>query len=345
MKLNDIANFLADEGLDVTLVGKGDYEIGQVSSLTHAQSDQITFFNDPKRQQELIHTQAGAVILKSEFQSLTATNCLVVSNPYYAFAKVSSLLNGFQFKPGIDASASVDASAKLGQGVHIGAHAVIGADVEIGDYTYIGPGSVLMDKVKIGEQGIVMPNVTIMTDCIIGNQVFLDGGCVIGGQGFGFANDQGEWQRIPQLGRVVIGDRVFIGVNANIHRGAIEDTVIEDNCIIDSLVHIAHNVKVGYGSAIASQVGFAGSTTVGKYCAFGGQVGVNGHIELADGAQFGAKAGVTHSIKTSGSYSGFPAIPTGEWQKNMVRSKNLQNMAQKIKSLEKAVQELKTKLE
>lgn len=345
MKLNDIVNFLANEGLEVTLVGDGEHEICQVSSLTHAQTDHISFFNDPKRQQELAETQAGAVIIKDTFQSLTETNCIVVSNPYFAFAKVSHLLNGFHFEPGVDATASVHETAKLGQGVYIGAHAVLGKNVEIGDHTYIGPGSILMDNVKIGQKGIVMPNVTIMTDCLVGDQVFLDGGCVIGGQGFGFANDQGEWQRIPQLGRVVIGNRVFIGVNANIHRGAIEDTVIEDNCIIDSLVHIAHNVKVGYGTAIASQVGFAGSTTVGKYCAFGGQVGVNGHIELADGAQFGAKAGVTHSIKAAGSYSGFPAIPTAEWQKNMVRSKHLHDMAQKIKTLEKAVKELKSKLE
>jgi len=345
LNLNELADFLTEQGLEVTLIGNGSQEICQVSSLAHAQADQITFFNDPKRHQELNTTQAGAVILKPEFQALTTANCLLVSNPYYAFAKVSDLLNGFQFTPGIDASASVDKSAKLGNGVYIGAQSVIGASVEIKDHTYIGPGSVVMDRVTIGRQGVIMPNVTIMSDSVIGDQVYLDGGCVIGGQGFGFANDKGEWQKIPQLGRVVIGNRVLVGVNANIHRGAIEDTIIEDNCIIDSLVHIAHNVKVGYGTAIASQVGFAGSTTVGKYCIFGGQVGVNGHIELADGAQFGAKAGVTHSIKSAGNYSGFPAIPTTEWQKNMVRSKHLHEMAQKIRILEKAVQELKTKLE
>lgn len=345
MKLSEIATFLIDQGIEATLVGDGSRQIDQVSSLTNAQANQVTFFTDPKRQAELTSTQAGVVILKSEYQTLTRTNCLVVSNPYFAFAKVSTLLNGFQFEPGIDVTASIDESAQLGEGVCIGAQAVIGPKVVIGKDTYIGPGSVIMDRVMIGQQGIVMPNVTVMADCVIGDQVYLDGGCVIGGQGFGFANNKGEWQKIPQVGRVVIGHRVFIGVNANIHRGAIEDTIIEDNCIIDSLVHIAHNVKVGYGSAIASQVGFAGSTTVGKYCAFGGQVGVNGHIEIADRAQFGAKAGVTHSIKSAGSYSGFPAIPTVEWQKNMVRSKHLHDMAQKIKTLEKAVQELKTKLE
>lgn len=345
MKLNEIATFLIEQGIDVTLVGDGETVIRQVSSLVNADSDQITFFTDPKRQSELNATQAGAVILKAEFQALTPTNCLLVSNPYFAFAKVSSRLNGFQFSPGIHASATVDESSQLGEGVYIGPQAVIGADVVIGDHTYIGPGVVVMDQVTIGEQTIVMPNVTILADCVIGNQVYLDSGCVIGGQGFGFANEKGEWQKIPQLGKVVVGNRVFIGVNANIHRGAIEDTLIEDNCIIDSLVHIAHNVQVGYGSAIASQVGFAGSTKVGKYCVFAGQVGVNGHIELADGAQFGAKAGVTHSIKTAGNYSGFPAIPTSEWQKNMVRSKHLHEMAQKIRMLERAVQELKTKLE
>ena len=345
MKLNDIVNYLIEESIEVELKGDGSIHIDQVSGLVEAQQNHISFFSDPKRSHELEKTSAGAVLINQKFEALTSRTCLLVENPYFAFARVSQLLNPEPTAAGIHASAVVDESAKVSKTAWIGANAVIGKEVTIGDDCYIGPGSVVLDHSIIGKKTRLVANVTVMDNCIIGDEAYLDPGCVIGGQGFGFANEQGEWHKIPQIGRVVIGDRVFIGVNANIHRGAINDTVIESNCIIDSLVHIAHNVSIGYGSAIASQVGFAGSTTVGKYCVFAGQAGINGHISIADKSYFAAKSGVTHTIKESGSYSGFPAIPTPEWQKNMVRSKGLNKMAQKIKHLEKELQELKSKLE
>lgn len=345
MKLKNIVNYLAEEGIDVDLKGDDSINIDQVSGLVEAQENHISFFSDPKRSHELEKTSAGAVLISPKFASPVNTACLQVENPYFAFAKVSQLLNPEPCLKGVHASAVVDKSAKISKTAWIGENVVIGKDVSIGEHCYIGPGSVVLDHSVIGRKTRLIANVTVMNNCVIGDEVHLDPGCVIGGQGFGFANDQGEWHKIPQIGRVVIGDRVFVGVNANIHRGAINDTVIESNCIIDSLVHIAHNVSVGYGSAIASQVGFAGSTTVGKYCVFAGQVGINGHISIADNSHFAAKSGVTHAIKEPGSYSGFPAIPTPEWQKNMVRAKNLNKMAQKIKHLEKELQELKSNLE
>lgn len=345
MKLKNIVNYLIEEGIDVELKGEESIHIDQVSGLVEAQSNHISFFSDPKRSHELEKTSAGAVLIHPKFESSVNTACLLVKNPYFAFAKVSQLLNPEPFSTGIHASAVVDESAKISKTAWIGENVVIGKDVSIGEYCYIGSGSVVLDCSIIGKKTRLTANVTVMHNCVIGDEVYLDPGCVIGGQGFGFANEQGEWHKIPQIGRVVIGDRVFVGANANIHRGAINDTVIESNCIIDSLVHIAHNVSLGYGTAIASQVGFAGSTTVGKHCIFAGQAGVNGHISIADNAYFSAKSGVTHTIKQSGSYSGFPAIPTPEWQKNIVRAKGLNKMAQKIKLLEKELQELKSNLE
>ncbi|RUM91799.1 MAG: UDP-3-O-(3-hydroxymyristoyl)glucosamine N-acyltransferase [Thiomicrospira sp.] len=345
MKLKNIVNYLKEAGIDVELKGDDSINVDQVSGLVEAQPNHISFLSDSKRLHELEATSAGVVLINPKFESLTTATRLLVDNPYFAFAKVSQLLNPESFLAGIHASAVVDDSAKVAESAWIGENVVIGKRVTIEDHCFIGPGSVVLDGSVIGQKTRLVANVTVMHDCIIGKEVYLDPGCVIGGQGFGFANEQGEWHKIPQIGRVVIGDRVFVGVNANIHRGAINDTVIESNCIIDSLVHIAHNVSIGYGSAIASQVGFAGSTTVGKYCVFAGQAGINGHISITDKSYFAAKSGVTHTIKEPGSYSGFPAIPTPEWQKNMVRSKGLNKMAQKIKHLEKELQELKSKLE
>jgi len=174
-------------------------------------------------------------------------------------------------------------------------------------------------------------------------QVIIKAGAVIGGDGFGWAPHQGRWEKIPQLGRVVIGNRVSIGNNVTIDRGALKDTQIGDDCIIDNLVHIAHNVQLGAGTAVVAQTGISGSTTIGKHNIIAGQVGFAGHIETVDGCQFMAKSGVTHSIKQPGSYSGFPAQPTAEWQKNTVRSRQLDKMAKQLKMLQKQLAELESK--
>lgn len=345
MKLKELLEFLTAQEIEFQFNGDESKEIDQVSSLLNATENQITFFTDTKRAHELTASSAGAVFLSELNEAFPAKNSILVKNPYYAFAKVSQLFNTEQFLPGIDASASIDSSAQISPQATICANVVIGAGVVIEAGCYIGPGSVVMDETRIKEQTFVAPNVTVLERCEIGANCRLESGCIIGGQGFGFANEKGEWARIPQIGRVVIGDRVFIGNNASIHRGAIDDTVIESNCIIDSLVHVAHNVQVGYGSAIAGQVGFAGSAKIGRYCTFGGQAGIAGHIEIADQSHFGAKSGVTHTIKKGGSYSGFPAVETPEWQKNVVRSKGLEKMAKKIKALEKELEQLKLKLE
>lgn len=345
MKLQEILDFLSAENINFEFSGHVDIDIVQVSSLLDATSHHITFFTDVKRMEELKACEAG-IVLASEIPNDVAENkILVVKNPYYAFAKISQLFNTQTHLPGVHATAFVDPTAKVSESATIAANVVIGEDVLIESGCYIGPGSVISDKTWVKQNTYVAANVTVLENCEIGCNVRLESGCIIGGQGFGFANENGVWERIPQIGRVIIGDSVFVGNNASIHRGALNDTVIESNCIIDSLVHIAHNVHVGFGSAIAGQVGFAGSAKVGRYCSFGGQAGIAGHIEIADKSHFAAKAGVTHSIKEGGSYSGFPAISTSDWQKNVVRSKGLDKMAKKIKALEKQLEQLKLQLE
>lgn len=340
VQLHEIVNHLQTLGVEVDLMGSDKGSIQQVAALDLASSEQISFFNDKKYLSRLKQTQAGAVILESAYQDVCDVPRLVVKNPYYVYALVAQYLNPFKKSVGVHLDASVSKSSKISDGVNIMAQAVVQANVVIGCDSVIGCGAVIEEKVIIGKKCRIGSNVVINHGCIVGDNVIIESGAVIGGDGFGWANHDGTWVKIPQVGRVLIGNDVSIGNNACIDRGAIEDTIIEDNCIIDNMVHIAHNVKIGQGSAIAGQTGFAGSTTLGQNCTVAGQVGFSGHITIADNTHFLAKAGVTRNIEQSGVYSGFPAIPVVDWQKNNVRARNLDKMAKQIKLLKKQIDAL-----
>ncbi len=338
MQLRDIVNHLQQLGVEVKLIGSDTADIQQVAGLDRANAQQISFLNDKKYLSSLEKTEAGAVILAPIYQDACKVPMLVVNNPYYVYALVAQLLNPIKNSYQRHLDASIDDSACLADEVTVMAQAVIQAHVTIGKGSVIGCGAVIEESATIGQNCRIGANVVIRHECVIGDNVIIEAGAVIGGDGFGWANNKGKWVKIPQIGRVVIGDSVSIGNNVCIDRGAIEDTIIEDNCIIDNMVHIAHNVKIGQGSAIAGQTGFAGSTTLGKGCTVAGQVGFAGHITIADNSHFLAKAGVTHSIKNAGAYSGFPAIPVLEWQKNNIRARQLDKMAKQIKALQKQVE-------
>ncbi|VAW49411.1 UDP-3-O-[3-hydroxymyristoyl] glucosamine N-acyltransferase [hydrothermal vent metagenome] len=342
MLLRDIVSHLQQLDVNVDLVGSNSGDIQQVAGLDSANAQQISFLNDKKYLSALEGTKAGAVILESTCQDGCKVPMLVVKNPYYVYALVAQLLNPTKNTGQHHLDASIDETAQLGSDVTVMAQAVIQKEVSIESHSVISSGAVIEEGVSIGRNCLIGANVVIRHACIIGNNVIVEAGAIIGGDGFGWANHEGKWVKIPQIGRVVIGDDVSIGNNVCIDRGAIEDTVIEDNCIIDNMVHIAHNVKIGQGSAIAGQTGFAGSTTLGKYCTVAGQVGFTGHIAIADNSHFLAKAGVTHSLKKSGVYAGFPAIPVSDWQKNSIRARHLDKMAKQIKALQKQVEQLTT---
>jgi len=343
VQLRDIVSHLQQLGVEVDLIGSDIENIQQVAGLDRANIQQISFLNDKKYLSSLAKTQAGAVILEATYQENCKVPMLVVKNPYYVYALVAQFLNPSNVVYQRHVDASIDETARLDDDVSIMAQAVVQEGVSIGKGTLIGAGAVIEQHVSIGENCCIGANVVIQHECVIGNNVIIEAGAIIGGDGFGWANHEGKWVKIPQIGRVVIGNEVSIGNHVCIDRGAIEDTVIEDNCIIDNMVHIAHNVKIGSGSAIAGQTGFAGSTTLGKQCTVAGQVGFSGHITIADNSHFLAKAGVTHSIKESGVYSGFPAIPVSDWQKNSIRARHLDKMAKQIKALQKQVEQLVSK--
>ncbi len=335
--LGELANKLG-----IRFHGDADCEIDGVTTLTNARPGAITFLTNPRFRKYLDTTRAAAVILKHEELEHCPVNALISDNPYLTYAHVSALFaaNDSATAP-IAPSAVISESATLGEQVKVGPNAVIGEGVVIGDGVRIGAGCVVGNNTRIGRDSVLNANVTVYHDCVIGERAVIHSGAVIGSDGFGFANDKGHWVKIHQLGRVVIGDDVEIGANTTIDRGAIEDTVIGNNVIIDNLVQVAHNVRIGDHSALAGCVGIAGSAEIGKHCAFGGGAGILGHLEIVDGVTVTAMSLVTNSIKEPGVYSaGTPLEPKSHWQKNYVRFKQLDEMARRIKALEKQLQKL-----
>ncbi|MCF6254358.1 MAG: UDP-3-O-(3-hydroxymyristoyl)glucosamine N-acyltransferase, partial [Thiomicrorhabdus sp.] len=239
MQLRDIVNHLQQLGVKVDLIGSETGDIQQVAGLDRANSQHISFLNDKKYLSSLATTKAGAVILDATHQESCKAPMLVVKNPYYVYALVAQFLNPSKLAYQRHVDASIDETACLDDDVTVMAQAVIQEGVSIEQGTQIGAGAVIEKCVSIGENCSIGANVVIRHECVIGDNVIIEAGTIIGGDGFGWANHEGQWIKIPQIGRVVIGSDVSIGNNVCIDRGAIEDTVIEDNCIIDNMVHIA----------------------------------------------------------------------------------------------------------
>lgn len=341
MLISQLLAYLDKHSVEYTFCGEPQLEITQVAALDKALAGEVSFLNDPKYASHLENTNASLVIVAQDVECEHCSAVIKTANPYYVYALIAQALNPAPSMPeGIASSAQIHTSANIAQTARIDHAVVIQEEVVIGEKTEIQAGSVIQKGARIGSACRIGANVVIAHDCIVGDNTNIEAGAVIGGDGFGWANHQGHWVKIPQVGRVVIGHHVSIGNNACIDRGAIADTIIADNCIIDNLVHIAHNCEIGYGSAIAGQTGFAGSTILGKHCTVAGQVGFSGHIEIADNCHFLAKTGVTHNLKEAGAYAGFPAVKAADWQKTSVRVRQLDKLSKKIKQLEKELANL-----
>jgi UDP-3-O-[3-hydroxymyristoyl] glucosamine N-acyltransferase len=334
VELSDIVELV---GSDTQLSTAQNQTIGGIAPLDNAAEGQITFLSSAKYRRQLANCNASAVLIAEKDREHCPANCtaIIVDDPYLAYAKVSRLFDLTPRQEGIHDSAVVHPEARLAEGVCIGANAVIGKGVKLANGAEVGPGAVLEEYVEVGSYSRIGANVSVLHRCIIGSDCLIQAGTVIGSKGFGYAPDQGRWEPISQLGRVVIGDRVELGANCSIDRGAVEDTVIADDVIIDNAVHIAHNVKVGKSTALAAQVGIAGSTDIGSGCTAGGQVGITGHISIADNSHFTGQAMVTKGTTEPGLYSsGLPATTNREWRKMVARLRQLESMQQKIKDLE-----------
>lgn len=319
------------------LHGDPDCEVDRVATLAQAGPGCVSFLTGGSYRAQLPGTGASVVVLKEEDLGACQTNALVSSNPYLTYARIADLLYPpKQMAPGIHPAASVAASARIADTAYVAAGAVVGEEAAVGEHVYIGPNCVLGDGVVIGEGSRLVAAVTIYDHCQIGQRCLLHAGAVIGSDGFGNANDQGVWVKVPQVGRVLVGDDVEIGANTAIDRGAIGDTVIRDGVKLDNLIHIAHNVEVGEHTAMAACVGIAGSTKIGRYCTLAGQAGVVGHVELADHVHVSAATPVTRSLTEPGVYSGLMAVmPHAEWQRNVARIRQLDKLARRVRDLEK----------
>lgn len=327
-----------------TLVGDPQKSISNIQALDQAGPESISFLTDRKYVSALSVTQAGAVLLHPAMAEGYRADHILVENPYLAYAKVSQLFETDPPPvPGIHETAVIAETAKIGEGVSIGAHAVISDHCVIGNDCMVGAGVFVGAHTEIGAETKIYPNCSIYHEVIIGKQCLIHSGVVIGAHGFGFAPSEEGWVKICQIGRVIIEDRVELGANSTVDRGALQDTIIRENAIIDNLVMVAHNCEIGSRTAIAGQAGVAGSAKVGSNCLIGGQTGIAGHISVSDNTVFTGQAMVPKSIKEPGSYSsGIPIMESREWRRTVARIKKLDEMTQKIKDLEKAIKELQT---
>lgn len=325
------------------LRGDPDLLIEGVNTLVDAGPGQLSFLTNSKYRAQLAQTNASAVILSPADLSACPTAALVSANPHLAYARVAQALYPVTTPPaGIHPSAVVDATAAVDASAVIAAGCVIGAGSRIEAGVVLGPNCVVGAQCRIGAGSRLLASVTLCDDSRLGRRCVIQPGVVIGGDGFGFANDQGHWVKVPQLGGVDIGDDVEIGANTTVDRGAIHDTVIANGAKVDNLVMIAHNVEVGEDTVIAGCAGISGSTRIGKRCVLAGGVGLVGHIELADGVTVSGMSLITRSLKKPGVYTGgVPSQPHADWQKNFVHLKRLGEMHRRIKSLEKALAELR----
>jgi UDP-3-O-[3-hydroxymyristoyl] glucosamine N-acyltransferase len=330
-----------------TVVGSDDIIISEVGTINDALPHQVTFLANPLYRKYLPSTKAGVVVLTAADAEECPTNALISPNPYATYARIAQLLYpmDINISEGIHPTAIISETAKIAENVTIGAHAVIGDNVVIENDVVIGASCSVGVDCFIGAHSLLYPNVTLYSDVRLGQRTVIHSGTVIGSDGFGFANDKGRWIKVPQVGGVVIGDEVEIGANTTIDRGALGDTVIEDNVKIDNQVQIGHNAMIGAHTVIAGCVGISGSAKIGRYCMIGGGTGVAGHIEVCDKVVVTGMTMLTRSISQPGLYSSGTGLDTNaRWKKNAARFRNLDELAKRIQQLERALAAVNEKL-
>ena len=304
----------------------------------------ISFLSNPKYTHYIYTTESSIVLVNEDLelnQPVKAT-LIRVKNAYECVAKLLQLYqSALPKKKGIHPQAFVSPTAKVGNDCYIGAFAYIGDNVQIGDNTQIYPHTVVEDGVNMGNGCLIYPNVTIYKDCRIGNNVTIHAGSVIGADGFGFAPNTEGYDKIPQIGIVILEDDVEIGANTCVDRSTIGATIVHKGVKLDNLVQIAHNVEVGENTVMSAQTGVAGSTKIGKWCMFGGQVGLAGHITIGDKTFLGAQSGVPSSLKGNETLIGTPPTSPQAYFKSIALTRKLPDIYKQLNELQKQVDELK----
>ncbi len=326
-----------------TLCGNGDREIEGVAPLTRAGAREIAYCASSRYRPQLDESRAGALIVTAEDAEGLKRDLLVCADPRVAFARVAMVLCPEPpAVPGRHETAAIDDSAQVDANASVGAHAVIEAGAQIGPGASIGAGAFVGARAQIGAHTRIEPRAVVMHDCVIGEHCVISPGAVIGGEGFGYVREtDGRWLKVPQLGRVIIGDRVDVGANTTIDRGALGDTVIANGVKLDNLIQIAHNVKVGVDTAMAGCVGVAGSAVIGSRCLIAGGVGIMGHITVGDDVEVTAMSFLKGSVEGPGRFSSsLPATNAEVWARNVGRFRHIDELARRLRRAERAIKQL-----
>lgn len=335
------------EYIQGTIIGNENATVHTFAKIEEGIPGAISFLSNPKYTHYIYDTQSSIVLVNKDFipeKEIKAT-LIKVDNAYESLAK---LLNLYEMskpkKTGIDPLAYIAPTAKIGKDVYIAPFACVGDGAEIGDNTSLHPHATVGNGAKIGSNCILYPNVTVYHDCRVGNNCILHAGSVVGADGFGFAPSPEGYEKIPQIGIVILEDNVEIGANTCIDRATMGATIIRKGVKLDNLIQIAHNVEVGSHTVMASQVGIAGSTKVGEWCMFGGQVGLAGHIKVGDKVNCGAQSGIANNTKSGSTIMGSPAFEVKSFMRSSAAFKKLPEMYLELNTLKKELEELKKQI-
>ena len=332
-----------------TVEGDPNVEVWNVAKIEEGAPGMLSFLSNPKYTPYIYETESSVVIVNNSFvaeKSIAAT-LIRVGDAYASFAKLLAFYDQMsQDKKGVSSLAFISSTAQCGENIYVGEFAFLGENVKIGDNVKIYPQVYVGDGSVIGDGTTLYPGVRLYRDTVVGRRCIIHAGAVIGADGFGFApQEDGHYEKIPQVGNVVIDDDVEVGANTTIDRSTMGSTRVHQGVKLDNLIHLAHNVEIGENSALAAQVGVSGSTHLGKNCVVGGQSGFVGHLHIADGSKFGGQCGVMGSIKEKGQeFMGTPIQPLRQYLVSNARFRHIDEMARKIEALEKEVERLKSGL-
>lgn len=327
--------------LEGTVDGNPDIEVSKLSKIEEGTSGALTFLANPKYTPYIYTTEASIAIVNNTFEpeNPVKTTLIKVDDAYKSFSKLLEYYNQVKLnKLGIEKPSHISETSKYGENVYIGAFTYIGDNVTIGNNVKIFPNAFIGDNTSIGDNTIIFAGAKIYSETVIGNFCVINSGAIIGADGFGFApNEKGEYQKVPQIGNVILEDFVDIGATTTIDRATLGSTVIRRGVKLDNQIQIAHNVEIGKNTVIAAQTGIAGSTKIGENCQIGGQVGIVGHIVIGDNVKIQAQSGISRNVKDNEVLQGSPALAYGDYNKSYVHFKNLPKIVKNINDLEKEI--------
>jgi UDP-3-O-[3-hydroxymyristoyl] glucosamine N-acyltransferase len=334
-----IADFLKG-----TLEGNPDETVTNISRIEEGKKGSLAFLANPKYEKYLYSTEASIVLINKDLKLVkkVSSTLVRVEDAYQAFASLLNLYtSSLPQKVGVDANSFVSETATYGKDCYIGAFSFLGDNVKVGNNVKIYPQVYLGDNVTVGDNTILYPGVKVYKECTVGKDCILHGGTIVGSDGFGFAPSTGAFQKIPQIGNVIIEDNVETGSNVSIDRATIGSTILRKGAKLDNLIQIAHNVEIGENTVVVAQTGIAGSTKVGKNCMIAAQAGIVGHLSIGNEVKIGAQSGVTSSLKDGELVLGSPAHNFSETRRSMIIYKKLPEMYTRLNELEKAFNKLR----